>query len=177
MSDYACPPYGFFTIFGSEVNNREVAFWGRWHRETGQYRDFGVPWKAAFNSSTAVEPGQYGRCTVDFPTWCLLDDQVVFDGDPIISNSGLMQFRTFYSGDYPWSLSQIPDINPVFLPEPDPSYWTGYRVFALQRIPEFDLWHDDPPFARPGAAFVIGFIGGLVTYLRGGDREPEPPDL
>lgn len=176
ISEYDCPPYGFFSIVSTEIVNGEIIFLGEWHHANGSLTDYGVPWTAGFNSSEAVLSGGTGRFTMDLPTWCLIYATLGSESDDVedlvSSQSGLMGFVTYEDGEqHGWALTLLTDHVDDGVPRPSSPYWTGYRILALHSISEFDLWWTKQPAPDPGRSFIIGFIGGLVTEHRGGAEE------
>lgn len=176
VSNYACPPFGFFTLRGLEEvgddDTMEVVFSGAplEGQEPSQLvnsSDVGVPWNAAFNSAEAVEPMEYGMFTVDLPTWCLTKD-LGYDAELATEiTAGLLGFATYYPGRQRWSLCGMePREAPSDL-NINSAFWTGFRVIATMRIPEMTaIWQQkQPDFLY--THFRVGFITGLVTHLYG----------
>jgi len=163
QSATTCPPWGWFVINGVYVDGMEIV----WNGITNDDDDKGVPWTAGFNSSVAVPPGETGLFTVDLPTWCLIEPPTG-DGTQTGNDYGLGGFVTYVApSDIPWALrdkitGSDPDVDRSL-------QWTGYAVFAIREIPEFNaLWNVDNHFR-------IGFIGSMVYERRGGGEEALPP--
>lgn len=175
-SPFPCPPFGWFVITSAEMIGSELVFHGTHNDAEGQLVDYGVPWNAGFNSVEAVQPGDEGRWTCDLPTWCLLDGGNENHDDPLQAEAApggtnnLMAFRTYdpyaFGSPIPWTLSPTgPDVLEAGVPD-DSHLWTGYRVFATRLFPELSsIWQEQFTFL---SNFRVGFVGGLVTFLRGG---------
>lgn len=169
LDEFPCPSFGVVNITGSRIDGTEILFEAsrmpRPSLGTGNVWELGIPWTAAFNSETTVEPGDTGLLTMDLPTWCLINtggDTVDDNGNTVSAYASMLKFYSFPGRDsVNWALSQ-PDSDQL---EDNQAYYSGLKVFATRQFPELDaIWlAREPTMTLP--AYRIGFVGGLFTGM------------
>ncbi len=173
-SQLTCPPWGSFSITNAAVEGEELIFTGDLNRlandnlaidQDENVIALGVGWNIGFNWERPVGPGELGYWTCDLPAWCVL----IGGGFGSEADS-----TNFMNG----LISLVPEAGTFGLTD---AYYlsadfqtptSGFQLLSTMFIQEFGgIWNEDITDNTRDGLFV-GFIGGLVTFLRGGPGEP-----